>query len=402
MEFDQNGYLYTFKKTAPDGSFIEVSPSLKSGSQTARVKIVCSDGEIFEGYINLVYWPDDKDTANKNPKKEVERVYKEFVSGAESYDTAINKITSLAGHYRSYDMMAMCQEADGMILMYSDSDDLCVSSFLVPLNKDDYMICNVKNGVRARYLSKNNLNDEYVGNLVTVRKKYPTVDAVLGRGYSDQMLGELKYSDGSTYSGSITIDGVDCFDWKYWMNVTDMPEFKYVDGTLTAKNGTIKAFVNGQYDEFETNRKKQVKAQNENSERSLFVNPKDLMRTLDASSRVPGKFNGDWKATYQPEWSKTAIPLIMHIDGFTGSFEKARRSPGDPKEEQMAWDYTGNRIEAVIDSKTFQGTLQNGKITGEYYVNGKPYKVTFVKTGKGVVSLNQNYKIDRKSGLVIY
>lgn len=408
MEFDKNGYLYTFKKTAPDGSFIEVSPTLVRGSETARIKIVCSNGEIFEGHINLAYWPDDKDGAYQDNGKEIERVYKEYVNGAESYDTAINKITSLVGRYSSFESMAMCLEADGMILMYSDEEDLRVSSFLVPLNKDDYMICKVKDGVWARYLNKSNMNDKYVGDLVIVRKKYAGVDAVLGfadlqmKTYQQQMLGELKYSDGSSYSGSLTIDDVDYYDWKYWMNAAEMPNFKYVNGTLTDKNGSIKAYVNGQYDEFETNRIKQMRAQKGGTARPLFNNPKDEMRTLDASSRAPGKFNGDWKATYRPEWSKTDIPLIMHIKGFTGSFEKSRRSPSEPKEEEMTWDYTGNRIEAVIEGDTFRGTLQNGKITGEYYVNGKAYHVTFVKMGDGSVNLNENYKIDRKRGIVIY
>ena len=50
----------------------------------------------------------------------------------------------------------------------------------------------------------------------------------------------------------------------------------------------------------------------------------------------------------------------------------------------------------------FRGKLVKGKLQGEYYVSGQPYKVTLSKTGKGKVSIYDPYKVSRDTRTVIY
>ena len=62
LNFAPNGYVDSFKKTAPDGSFLEISEKRLNGDGSrVPIKVVCSNGEILEAFfsghqVGIISW----------------------------------------------------------------------------------------------------------------------------------------------------------------------------------------------------------------------------------------------------------------------------------------------------------------------------------------------------------
>lgn len=390
LNFAPNGYVDSFKKTAPDGSFLEISEKRLNGDGSrVPIKVVCSNGEILEAFF---FWAPSGNYI-------LEKFYVEHVEKAQSFDMAINDFMLLVSKEGedSFDLPyeAMCSQPDGLVLFYRGKkpETFCVDCFKMPLKeKGDYLICAVNKEYNIRYFDSAHLTDNLFGQIIEVQRHYNDFDVLITNGTA-----KVQYKDGSSFSGVISVDDGDVADWHFWANYDKEPIIHHITGILRSKNGDFKILLDGEYNELETLREKQQTTPG----RRWQTIPRTI-RNIDSLPRESHKFDGDWKAVYRPDWSDNNLTVIIHLSGENASFEKTRRSPGDPKEEKMAWDHSGDSIVASIEGYQFEGKLVNGKIVGQYYVNKKAYNLSFSKFGAGQTQTSDNYKISKGLGVVIY
>lgn len=241
LDFDEFGYLKSFKKTAPDGSWMEILNE-KEGTYKYRYKLSIhrSDGAVIDACFDT----------GVNGYSNKEYVYKEYVEKATSFDSIINTIPYITGP-------ATCLQPDGTVLTYGKGE-LNVEYISIPLSdKGDYLKCRVKEG--KKYIEKNDLSEDIIVYLDKVRKTYEDciVDfdfssTITLNGISVSNPGTITYSDGSQYSGYIGFPNDDYKSFWYWQIATSTPKFEYTEGVLTTTDRKVKAYLKGEYSEFET------------------------------------------------------------------------------------------------------------------------------------------------------
>ena len=118
-------------------------------------------------------------------------------------------------------------------------------------------------------------------------------------------------------------------------------------------------------------------------------------------------FDGDWTGSWYSSYAKMKVPVKIHIAGGLCSEELTMRSSSSNNEKLLTIEEGEDGTISLYEQTAgnalkFKGKLIKGKLQGEYYVSGKPYKVTLSKTGEGKVSTPDAYKINRSSGIVVY
>ena len=251
INFNSDGQLVSFKKTAPDGSWIEVTEERPGMSPYFyNLSVHCSDGDVLEAYLYT-----------EGTSKE--KLYKSYVDKSKSFNTAINEIYGL-GSYDN-DHQAYCIKSDGTVLYYSGYDDTFkVSHVLIPLGKNgDFVKCSTGDYRPLRYLDINNIREGMINNenKIQVRKTFNDCVAELTveplrYNHLIAIDGDIYYNDGSSYSGKIEIPGASDTPslWNYWRDITEKPNFVYKKGVVTTADNQYKAYEDGEYSSFETAR----------------------------------------------------------------------------------------------------------------------------------------------------
>lgn len=277
IDFNSDGRLVSFKKTAPDGSWIELTTDRPGESPYFyNLSVHCSDGEILEAYLY---------TQSTNR----EDLYKSYVDKAKTFNTAINEIYGLSSYDDKH--QAYCIKPDGTVFYYTgNSDTFHISEVQIPLGKNgDYVKCHTGNYRPLRYFDLSRIRKGMIGDgrdidetfygerKIKVRK---TIDdcvmditvsllRVSGDAVSIVINGDIYYNDGSSYSGIIEIPAysgnikipgnsgkieVLPARWDYWRDLTEKPNFIYKKGVVTTADKQYKAFEDGEYSSFETAR----------------------------------------------------------------------------------------------------------------------------------------------------
>ena len=258
LDFSSNGDLIAFKKTAPDGSWIEVRNEAPRLSPTCfPITVHCSDGEELTSHIH---------TDRTDLRKSKESLYRNYVEKATSFNGAINCIPNL---FHVDETPSICKQSDGTVLYYdNNSSNRChITLVSFPIgSKGDY--CKVFINGYSRYLKKEQLTDEWVSGISNVRRSYEDCVIDINKFQNNLMNGRIDYSDGSFYTGWFSFDKGNPADWKYWRNNSSHPVIKYVSGVLKTKDKQYKGYSNGEYSEFETARVIQSMAKKEAEEKA--------------------------------------------------------------------------------------------------------------------------------------
>lgn len=262
FDFDSNGNLLTFKKTAPDGSWVEMGDKVK-GSKYHYLTVSFANGDMLNSFYNCDDW-----------NETVEAAYTGFFEKAQSFSDFPTFMKEFAaarkqphpygpgmGYIKNYDddkTYSVLVKADGTKLRYYTSlDDIFVNECVFPINEaGDYIKCGL-NDRKYKDLVVTDLGTTISYALMAVRKTYD--DCVLELNLTDRWgnktsSGSIEYNDKSSYSGTFIFgEGNSFYDWQYWRDSKEFPDnLKYKDGTLTTKDKKYKAYANGEYSEFQT------------------------------------------------------------------------------------------------------------------------------------------------------
>lgn len=267
IDFNSNGNLVSFKKTAPDGSWIELTTDRPGESPYYyNLSVHCSDGEILEAYLYIL-------STNR------EDLYKSYVDKAKTFNTAINEIYGLSSYDDEH--QAYCIKPDGTVFYYTgQSDTFHISEVQIPLGKNgDYVKCYTGNYRPLRYFDLSSIQEGMIANGRGVKVRKTIDDCVMditvllsrvsGDAVSIEINGDIYYNDGSSYSGIIEIPAysgeikipgnsgkidVPPARWDYWRDLTEKPNFIYKKGVVTTADKQYKAYEDGEYSSFETER----------------------------------------------------------------------------------------------------------------------------------------------------
>ena len=251
INFSSGGSVLSFKKTAPDGSWIEIQDKNPGTSPYYfYLTIQCSDGEIVEGFIL------SRGSYTK------EEIYRKYAEKAKSFNTAINYLPIVGYDDKN---VPVCIQPDGMIVYYSSSHiGLIIESVSLPItDTGDFIRCdvNTESLLTPRYITKDVLSEDVLGSVIRFRKTYENCVADFSLSYN-KLEGTIKYDDGSSYSGTIKNDGK-LLESSYWLKNPSLSDLNYLDGILTTKDKQFKVYEDGEYSEFETLRRKESLAKQE-------------------------------------------------------------------------------------------------------------------------------------------
>ena len=116
------------------------------------------------------------------------------------------------------------------------------------------------------------------------------------------------------------------------------------------------------------------------------------------------KFDGDWKGKVVYDSPKGFTEeYIFHIIGEECSEELVRRTGAEVKEKMIEMSIAGDSI--TLETRkygTYKGKIVKGKIVGDFVSEKDPRHLVLSKIGKGVISAESNYKVNKKQGIVIY
>ena len=260
IKFDGKGGV-AFKKTAPDGSTLEVLNEHPGTSPYYYpITVKCTDGEILEAFIYTQYYFDGFD-----------KFYEGYVSNAKSFNTAINEIKALSAYSKEHP--ATVVQPDGTVLTYvGSSDSFYVNTFTIPIGENgDYYTCEMSTRridgrnrpTHVRYFDKKHLSPDYYGTIQKIRRSFSDCVVEMSVFNYQEVRAEITYNDGRSYSGTLNVvldNYLNDFSGSlnrtvetcnYWANATKF-DTGYLDGVLKESNGNIKAYKNGQYSMFES------------------------------------------------------------------------------------------------------------------------------------------------------
>lgn len=263
INFSSSGRLLSFKKTAPDGSSIEVLNETPGTSPYYYYLTVhCSDGELLEAFLYT------RDAAG-GVSIGKDYIYKYYVEKAKSFDTAVNDLYCLRSY--SDEKQAVCRQPSGLTLFYKEGSEFRISAFSMVEPNGDYMKCSTNSDYSGplRYFNASTLRPEMIGQLKELRKTFN--DYVINLSvsdYSERTDCTINYKNGNTYEGAIAIEGADIRDWKYWGVLEEQPVIKFTNGVLITPDKKYKAYENGEYSEFESIRVTQSRAKKEAEEKA--------------------------------------------------------------------------------------------------------------------------------------
>ena len=117
------------------------------------------------------------------------------------------------------------------------------------------------------------------------------------------------------------------------------------------------------------------------------------------------KFDGDWKGKLMVDSPTRNTPeYIFHIIGNDCSEELVRRSSNELQEDMIKMSVEGDSITLhTRKGGVFKGTLENGKIVGEYKNSAaQSYRLVLSKFGNGTINSEKSFEIDKKRGRIIF
>ncbi len=236
MNFDSKGeYLVSFRHTCEDGSYMEVEGThYDNNSYFYRPVTICdTEGNKYTGTFYIGPTSTDNGIYNLND-----------CCKQKSYDNYMCKL--FYRNLRSYgdDDESFIETKDKQTRYYYSSTDAGrVRTVLIKQNEDSYILYDCKQEAACDV------------KLIQISRRYTVYKngSILLRHipFSDEYDTEIMYDNGDIYKGKIDMKNMP-INSDFFKPGIEMPQFVIRDGVMKLKDGTIRVYVKGEIDEFES------------------------------------------------------------------------------------------------------------------------------------------------------
>jgi hypothetical protein len=250
MNFDSKGeYLVSFRHTCEDGSYMEVVGDHYRGNDYYYRPVTICDSE-GNKYTGTFYIGSNSDQFNN--------IYNlNDCCKLKSYNNYLELFYESLKTYKGYD------DGDKYDETFIETKDkqkkyyfsgTYIAKVLVKISEDSYILYDTWKAISSgrKFKKLDDVPLETIWERYTVYKNGSILLKYCGSDGTNYVYeADIKYDNGDKYKGKIDLDKTPIGSDSFKPGI-EMPQFAFTDGAMKLNDGTIRVYVNGEIDEFES------------------------------------------------------------------------------------------------------------------------------------------------------